>query len=246
MECFGSNGMSIIHLLKLDNYGYYPAVILILGIMKVGCSVASEEEFLDLAYGDSRYVTIATGNHQSLLNAPAIASVITREDIEASGAMSLDDILRSVPGLHVTYSPSAYNSIYIFRGLATQVNSQVLILLNGVPITQAYLGDQGRSFTGFPLHAVERIEIIRGPGSALYGADAFSGVINIISQSAENTERKIGVRSGSFDRRGVTFSSPFHIGEINGGLSFFYEKVGPTEQIVEADRQAFERALSGG
>lgn len=230
--------MSIIHLLKLDNYGYYPAVILILGIMKVGCSVASEEEFLDLAYGDSRYVTIATGNHQSLLNAPAIASVITREDIEASGAMSLDDILRSVPGLHVTYSPSAYNSIYIFRGLATQVNSQVLILLNGVPITQAYLGDQGRSFTGFPLHAVERIEIIRGPGSALYGADAFSGVINIISQSAENTERKIGVRSGSFDRRGVTFSSPFHIGEINGGLSFFYEKVGPTEQIVEADRQA--------
>ena len=80
--------------------------------------------------------------------------------------------------------------------------------------------------------SIEKFEMIGGNENILQNA------ISPPLLLAENTERKIGVRSGSFDRRGVTFSSPFHIGEINGGLSFFYEKVGPTEQIVEADRQA--------
>ena len=145
----------------------------------------TEEEEMALVYGDKSMVSIATGSAQPLRRAPSVATVITAEDIQALGAFDLDEVLETVPGLHVSRSPVVYSPIYVIRGIrSTVVNPEVLMLVNGIPLTAAYGGDRGLNWGGWPVENIARIEVIRGPGSALYGADAFSGVINIITKTS--------------------------------------------------------------
>ncbi|MCB1954824.1 MAG: TonB-dependent receptor [Rhodocyclaceae bacterium] len=154
------------------------------------------------AYGGADLVSIATGRAQPLRQAPAIASVVTRDDIRALGAHTLSEALVGVPGLHVSRSTLIYNPIFTFRGVHTQYNPQVLLLVNGLPMTSVFAGDRGNAWGSMSVDNVERIEVIRGPGSALYGADAFAGVINVITRSPENFQgTEAGVRVGSFATR---------------------------------------------
>ncbi|WP_292937367.1 TonB-dependent receptor [Noviherbaspirillum sp.] len=159
-----------------------------------------EEEDFALVYGDKYTVSIATGSQQHIRRAPAVASVITAEDIAATGAIDLDEVLETVPGLHVSRSANFNSPLYAMRGVISQYTPQVLMLQNGIPVTTLFIGNKGNLWGGLPLENVARIEIIRGPGSALYGADAFSGVINIITKTAADTSgTQVGVRGGSFN-----------------------------------------------
>ena len=97
-----------------------------------------DEEDLALVYGDKDFISIATGNRQPIRNAPATATVITAADIEAMGATDLDEVLETVPGVHIARSASGYNPIYTFRGIYSQFNPHVLMLMNGVPMTSVY------------------------------------------------------------------------------------------------------------
>ncbi|MCB1886580.1 MAG: TonB-dependent receptor [Rhodocyclaceae bacterium] len=169
------------------------------------------------AYGSADLVSIATGRQQPRRQAPAVASVVTRADIRALGARSLSEALVGVAGLHVSRSPLNYNPIFTFRGIHTQYNPQVLLLQNGVPLTSVFVGDRGNFWGSMSVDNVERIEIIRGPGSALYGADAFAGVINVITRSPDDyLGSEAGVRFGSFATRDLWAS---HSGEA-GPLRF--------------------------
>ena len=146
-------------------------------------------------------VTIATGSAQSLKSAPAIATVITAEDIKAMGATELDQVLESVPGLHVSRSANQLSAVYSIRGNHNATNSQILMLLNGVPVKDIYTGGTPRRFR-MPVANISRVEVIRGPGSALYGADAFAGVINVITKNSDELAKAaIGARTGSFSSR---------------------------------------------
>jgi outer membrane receptor for ferrienterochelin and colicins len=166
---------------------------------KVDLAQAEEEE-LALAYGDKSFVSIATGSRQPIARAPSVASVVTAEDIAAIGAADLDEVLETVPGLHVARSPIGYNPIYTIRGIYTPFNPQVLMLINGIPITDVTFGDRSQIWGGMPVDNIARIEVIRGPGSALYGADAFAGVINIITKTAPDINgTQLGLRAGSFN-----------------------------------------------
>ena len=95
----------------------------------------SEEEELALAYGDKSFVSIASGTRQPIARAPSVATVLTSEDIAAIGAADLDEVLETVPGMHVSRTASGYNPIYVMRGIYTQYNPQMLMLVNGIPIT---------------------------------------------------------------------------------------------------------------
>ncbi len=165
----------------------------------------SEEEEMAQVYGDKSMVSIATGASQPLRLAPSVATVITAEDIQALGADDLDQVLETVPGLHVSRSPVGNGPIYTIRGIrGTLINPEVLMLVNGVPLTAAYGGDRGLNWGGWPVENIARIEVIRGPGSAVYGADAFSGVINIITKtSADIGGTQTGARLGSYKTRGT-------------------------------------------
>ena len=159
----------------------------------------SLEDLLDI-----KIVTIATGKQQSQIEAPAITTVITAADIEAIGATDLDEILETVPGLHVTYTALFRNPSYIIRGLYSSDNPEVLMLINGIPVKQLYAGNRGSAWGGMPINSISRIEVIRGTGSAVYGADAFSGVINIITKTrADINGTEFGARIGSFDTQDV-------------------------------------------
>ncbi len=140
-------------------------------------------------------ISVATGRAQPLHRAPAVASVITAEDIAAMGAVDLDEVMETVPGVHVARSANLYSPLYVVRGIYSQYNVQTLVLQNGVPMTTLLVGNRGNIWAGLPLENVSRIEIIRGPGAALYGADAYAGVINIITKrAAEIDGTELGVR----------------------------------------------------
>jgi outer membrane receptor for ferrienterochelin and colicins len=205
------------------------ALCAVLAVAWLGTAVAqtSEEEDLALAYGDKSTVSIATGSSQPIRRAPSVATVITSSDIRAMGATDLDQALESVPGLHVSKSNVVSKPIYSFRGIETLENSQVLMLVNGIPITNVFQGDRSQIWGGMPLENVARIEVIRGPGSALYGADAFSGVINIITKTAADIKgTEAGVRAGSFNSRDVWVQHGGRLGSLDAA---FYLRAGNTD-----------------
>lgn len=161
----------------------------------------SEESEFELAFGDEDFISIATGRSKAISKAPAVASIITAEEIERSGARTIDEILESVPGLHVSSSSARFSPVYSIRGIRSDKNPQVLVLVNGVATTNLFFGNRG-FLSAMPVHAVSRVEIIRGPGSAVYGADAVAGVINIITKKAEEYDGlSTGVRFAEFNEK---------------------------------------------
>ncbi len=163
-------------------------------------AASAEDPLLLMLSGDEQLVSLATGSPRPVSKAPSTATVITADDIKATGATDLSEVLETVPGLHVSRSDFLWKPLYSIRGILTQMNPEVLVMLNGVPMTTGLYGDRGRLMAGFPLEHVSRIEVIRGPGSALYGAEAVSGVINIVTKTAKEIDgTETGLRAGSFD-----------------------------------------------
>ena len=180
----------------------YKLALYLISILQTAICFASAEDELVTLYGDEEFVSIATGISQPLSKAPAVASVITAEQIVKMGATDLDEVLETVPGLHVSYRSLGYAPIYTFRGVYSSTNPQVLMLFNGLPITNLYLGDRNQAWGGMPVESISRIEVIRGPGSAVYGADAFAGVINVITKnSVEANGLTVGSRYGTFNTK---------------------------------------------
>lgn len=206
----------------------------------------TDEDDLALVYGDKSTISIATGSKQQLRRAPAVATVITAEDIAAMGAVDLDEVLETVPGMHVSRNPSTYTPLYIIRGIYSALNPQTLMLQNGVPMTTMLVGNRGNLWGGYPLENIARIEIIRGPGSALYGADAYAGVINIITKSAADIPgTQAGFRAGSFDTRSAHVLHGGKVGPVDVAA---YLRVGSTDghkEIVTADAQTARDKTAG-
>lgn len=206
----------------------------------------SEEDELLALYGDTEVISIATGSLQSLAKAPAVATVISADDIRNSGATDIDQLLETVPGLHVSRSPLGYNPIYTFRGIHSTYNPQVLVLINGIPISNVFQGDRSLIWGGMPVKAIDRIEIIRGPGSALYGADAFAGVINIITLSGRDiTKNEFGMRGGSYDTKDGWAKLGFDWQEFSVGMIFELHNTDGQSELIDSDLQSFLDMISG-
>ena len=224
-----------------------PALCAFLAFASIGtASAQSTEEDLALAYGNQSTISIATGSSQPISKAPSSATVITAEDIQAMGATDLNQVMESVPGVHVSVATYYSLPIYSFRGIHTENNPQVLMMVNGLPITAAYAGDRGEGWGGMPLENVERIEVIRGPGSALYGADALAGVINVITKTAADIKgTEYGVRGGSFNTRDAYVQYGGKLGALDAA---FYLRAGHTDGqkgILQQDAQSYFDTLFG-
>ncbi|MFG6439560.1 TonB-dependent receptor plug domain-containing protein [Roseateles sp. LKC17W] len=210
------------------------AAVLVLGAS--GVAAQTDEDELAQAYGDQRSVSIAAGSRQTLRQAPAVASVVTAEAIAAMGATDLDEVLQTVAGLHVGRAANQYAPLYVFRGVYSQFNAQVLLLQNGVPMTTLFVGNKGNLWAGYPVEHIARIEVIRGPGSALHGADAFAGVINIVTKSAQDAPgTSVGARTGSFRTRDAWV---LHGGRLGAMAVSAYLRVGETDgarSLIERD-----------
>jgi outer membrane receptor protein involved in Fe transport len=201
--------------------------------------VPSEEDELAQIYADKTTISIATGAPQALRRAPAVATVITAQDIAALGATGIDEVLESVPGIHVSRSNNTFAPLYLIRGIHSEFNAQTLMLLNGMPLTTLFVGNRGLGWGDMPVENIARIEVIRGPGSALYGADAFSGVINVITKTAADVNgTDVGVRAGSFRSRDGWLQYGGKLGSYDVAT---YLRLGQTDgqrEIVTADQQS--------
>jgi len=190
---------------------------------------AMEEEDLALAYGDKNFVSIATGTKQLVRKAPSAATVISAEDIANMGARTLSEALEAVPGLHVSRNSvqNNYTPTYGMRGILTGSSPHVLMLVNGIPRTSVYQGNPDEMPVDLPVENIARIEVIRGPGSAVYGADAFAGTINIITKTAADIGGTIiGVRAGSYN----SWDGWVQHGSVVGDLDIAaYLKIGSTD-----------------
>ncbi len=169
-------------------------------IIYLGSSVASaEKDFMDMSIAELGAIpvtTIATGTSKPIFESAAVTTVITAEQIKSMGATELHEVLETVPGVHASLQGSTYDYHYTVRGIRNISGSEVLVMLNGTRITTPLLGT---TMTGMelPVAAIQKVEVIRGPGSALYGADAFAGVINIITKKTKDIDGTIvGARVG--------------------------------------------------
>lgn len=151
-------------------------------------------------------IVSATQNKQNLLDAPATAFVITAEQIELRGYSSLVDVLEDIPEIEIQRnSNNEQKNIITIRGVTG--NEKLVILRNGLRISPA-LGETYTLGSQFNIQQAERIEVILGPASALYGADAFSGIVNIVypETSTEKTDVSLSTSYGSY---GTTNNSVF-------------------------------------
>lgn len=126
-------------------------------------------------------VVSASKHEQKASEAPSAVYVITSREIQSSAALTVSDLLRRVPGFDVYRVNQGY-SIIGARGQTTESNNLVLVLLDGREINVELFGIPFVEQLPITLDEIDRIEVIRGPGSALYGANAFSGVVNIITK----------------------------------------------------------------
>jgi len=135
-------------------------------------------------------VTSASKKEQKLSKVPAAIFVITKEDIRRSGATDIPDLLRMVPGLEVAQiNPSTW--AISARGFNGQYSYTLLVLIDGRSVYTPTFSGVFWDAQDVPLEQIDRIEIIRGPGAAIWGANALNGVINIITSSARETQNGV-------------------------------------------------------
>jgi iron complex outermembrane receptor protein len=178
-------------------------------------------------------VTSASKKEETLSQAPAAIYVITSEEIQRSGLSSLPEVLRLAPGLTVQQLNSHAWSVST-RGFNGFPNEKMLVLIDGRSVYDPLSGGVYWDVQDIRLEDIERIEVIRGPGGALWGANAVNGVINIITKPANETQgismdTSLGVREGyqgSF-RFGASLGKSFAY-RIYGKSSFWDPAVDQT------------------
>jgi outer membrane receptor protein involved in Fe transport len=141
-----------------------------------------EELYFDMEELFSDKVEAVSKYSQSVLWSPSAVTTLTKEEIRASGATTLPDLLRRVPGFDI-YSVKPSYTLVGARSLTNWNNNLVLLLIDGREEVQELSGFAFWNALTIDLEEIERIEIIRGPGSALYGANAFAAVVSITTVS---------------------------------------------------------------
>ena len=170
------------------------------------------EELLDVS------VESVSGNDDKWWRSPAAVTVITREDILNSGRRNLPEILRGVPGLHVAQIESSVWTVSS-RGFPSRFANKLLVLIDGRSIYNPLFAGVYWDTQNLPVDAIDRIEVIRGPGSTLWGSNAVNGVINVITRHSSETAGSLATLSagshetgsGSYLYGGKTDSGSYRI-----------------------------------
>jgi iron complex outermembrane receptor protein len=144
-------------------------------------SNASLEQLMDVR------VTSVNKREQKLARTAAAVFVISQEDIRRSGATNIPDVLRMAPGVQVSRIDANAWAISI-RGFNTRYSNKVLVLIDGRSVYSSSFSGVYWDQQSVPLEDIERIEVIRGPGATVWGANAVNGIINIITKPAQATK----------------------------------------------------------
>ncbi|MFU8927428.1 TonB-dependent receptor domain-containing protein [Acinetobacter puyangensis] len=169
------------------HFKVHPLSIALLSLVSTTTIFAETEQSEKVVKLEPIVVTTAGGYAQNIADAAATISVITAEELEKKSYSDVTDALKNVPGVYI--QGGGTNQTVMIRGMGS---SYTLYLIDGKPMNDGSLlttngGVQGASINFLPpIEAIERIEVIRGPSSSLYGSDAMGGVINIITKKHQD------------------------------------------------------------
>ncbi len=164
---------------------------------------------------EEHYVTTATKTRERLRKSGSTMTVLTADDLRNMGARDLMDALKRVPGFGVNRFNMGFASVEV-RGVKTDFSEKILFLVNGHPINNNLVnGGALVSYDNFPVDDIKVVEILRGPGSALYGANAFVAVVNIVTDQAEDVAgTELSVRAGSNETNRFNLQHGSQMGEV--------------------------------
>lgn len=193
-------------------------------------------EDIDLEDLLNQKVTTATKTETTAEKTPAVVTVITAKEIRARGLRNLAQVLSSVPGFYNVYDLHSHNfGVRGINGGPRARGNVIKVMIDGQPV--AFRSNLANFFGDelIPIEAVERVEVIRGPASALYGANAFLGVINII------TTDRVTATEGDGAGAVVTGRVGAMLDRVRGGASMVVGgKSGPVSVLVGVNLMAFD------
>lgn len=178
---------------------------------KIEGEILSFEELMNIL------VVTASKEEQNISDAPAIIDVITELQIKDFNVTNLYELISMLPGIEMMETFWG-RTILNFRGITnSHYTNKVLVMINGNPVYEPVLGSY--YLEQIPLAAINRIEVIRGPGSSLYGTNAYSGVINIITKNPEDESKlSAGLSYASYNTYTGEISGNY---KVNEKMSFF-------------------------
>ncbi len=190
-------------------------------------SEAGSEDLMEISLEDllNMEVTTVSKSSEKLSDAPGVISVLTKDEIARFGGTTLKDMLERIPSLIGSTVYMTDRSTIAPRGdqvLAS--SSHVLLLLNGRPVREALEGGiKSEIYEAFPVNVIERIEVIRGPGSVLYGSNAYSAVINVITEQASENSLGLEAQAGIDGSYGGLLKTSLNIGDlkVNAAARYF-------------------------
>lgn len=153
---------------------------------------AQQEDVSELSLEDMLNVEITSASKfkESVKDTPATMLIITRQDIERRGYTSLTQVFADVPGFDVIVAQGdAYQQVYARGNRTGSLNERTMFMVNGIEHNMLYTQHM-QIDNDFPISSIERVEILFGPASAVYGPNAFSGVINVITRNPKDLDDK--------------------------------------------------------
>ncbi len=212
--------------------------------------VASGDEEMELLdefafLEDAGMVESAARHRQEIGMSPSAVTVLTREDVEASGATNLPDLLRLVPGMEVIIVSPAYVSLSS-RLYRNNTNNYFQLLIDGRDCINELLGQVPWLLETISLDDIERIEILRGPASSMYGASALAGVVSVTTRVVpEKTSASVRIESGEVGLLQVGARGSTRIGNWGFSISGGADLTGSfSEPRLEAKQVWKFRALA--
>lgn len=202
-------------------------------------SLETEDDFI----GEIDTVISATRIRQPLTESPASITVIDRNMIEASGAVEIADVLRLVPGIQVAY-PQGNLIASTYHGYADSFPRNMQVLVDGRSIYQASFADVDWLSLGVTLEEIERIEVIRGPNTPMYGANAVRGVINIITrQPYQDRGTYARFTAGDLNTRNAVLRHGSSISDLDYRVTLSYQENDGLEGNLDSTND--DRRISG-
>ncbi|MCG7533527.1 TonB-dependent receptor [Pseudoalteromonas sp. OOF1S-7] len=209
-----------------------PPALLFSSMLLVSSQSAAQgdelDTFMELSLEDLLDVTVssASGIEETLRDAPAAMVIITAADIRQRGYTSIDEVILDLPGFDSTVTNGNGGVITYQRGYRTPLTQRTLMLVNGIVDNHLWYHEATLS-KNYPLSNIARIEVLYGPVGAVYGPNAFLGIINLVTSDADKTHQgddffKVNIQSGSYDTQSIDIAAGGTHNKLTYNLSAKY------------------------
>ena len=191
-----------------------------------------EEEMIDLFYEMS---SLPTRTPQMVTEVPAVMTVITAEEIRQMGARDMRDVLAAIPGMQIGISAVGYSQL-TFRGMASHGAEKIKFMIDGHDVAISVTGGSTFFFSDLAVDYIEKVEVLHGPGSALYGSDALLGVVNIVTRKELYQDvTSVTTRLGSDDSQRYNIEFARSVGTLHFWSNLNYYNTNGADVSIDED-----------